>query len=208
MEPSSAAYAPSKIIYQGQGIPPPPEQKTNLLAKKFVEALLHGSTFPQELCKKAILKTIFLKQDPYWLKCFQDQLRLELEHLATLVPQSESEAIVWNAFLGNILAILPFTYPLNDSMIKIPYLHDGHCELIDYKIEVLYLQDHTFLTPMTALGLTPISHHSARPLITFIGTTYPAGSGFLASVLTDFHPYNSVGEHTFKCAKPVLDKWF
>jgi hypothetical protein len=196
-----------KTLYEGPGIPPPPSKEKDSLITKFANHIFHGGKFSLDLVQKDIIKAIFVKLDPCLLQLFQDQLQLELEHLATMPPKNDSERLVWNAFLGNILSILPFSYPQNNQRMTIPCLKEGLCERVEYKIEVLLLEEPDVPSPMTALGLTPTHDKTAKPFLSFLGTTYPAGSGFLASIMTDFHPNRSVGEHTYRYAKPIIDSW-
>ena len=195
-------------IYQGPGIAPSRDTKADALTHNFAAAILHGSHFQIQLLQKHIVKAILLQPNPLLLDQFRNLLQKELEHLFTYTPKNENDFIVWNAFLGNLLAILPFTYPREDQLINIPIYKDGKCDLVEYKIEIMQLQEPEDYTPLTALGLTSTQDPSARPILSFLGTTYPAGSGFLASILTDFRPRHSVGEYTYKNAKPMLDQWF
>ncbi len=197
----------SHIVYQGPGISSP-HTASNTLTQNFARAILHGGKFQAQLLQSHAIKTILLKPNPTLLQEFRQQLQLECEHLAAHPPQNESEAILWQAYLGNLIAILPFTYPSNGELIKIPVYKDGICSLIEYQIHVMQLHESEDYTSLTALGLTPTQESNGRPILSYLGTTYPAGNGFLASIFSDFTPQCCVGESTYLRAKNVLEDWF
>ncbi len=197
-----------KTLYTGPGIPPPPIQNRDSLIVKLTHFIFHGGKLSLDLLQKRLMKAIFIEPDSSLLRDFQNQLQVELEFLASLPTTNESELLIWKIFLGNVLSILPFSYPTNGQLIKIPILIDHQCEMVEYQIEVLLLDEPDALSPLIALGLTPTHQQtSAHPILSYLGTTYPTGSGFLASIMTDFHPKYSVGEYTYLCAKPIIDSW-
>ena len=195
-------------VYQGNGIPScPPPPSIDPLISELANAIFHGRKFSPDLFQMRCFKAVFVHQDTELLKQFQNILQAELENLAACLPKNDSEAFVWSAFLGNILAILPFSYPQDNQRIHIPFLQDGICEMVEYKITTLPLEEPDAPSPMISLGLTPTSHKTANPILSFIGTTYPVGSGFLASLMTDFCPNKSVGEHAYESSKAIIDAW-
>jgi len=46
------------------------------------------------------------------------------------------------------------------------------------------------------------------PLLTFLGTTYPTGSGCVATLLADFTPGHSVGLAPYLQGKKGITEWF
>lgn len=197
-----------ELIYHGEGINAP-EQKSHSdqMVQKLVQALLHGGAFSPRMIEERAAKAIFILHDKELMQQFQQELQLELNHLATHPPKNEKEEIVWRGFLGNILALLPFCYPSDGDIINIPVLENGRCRQVAYDIEVIHLTYTEHCSPMIALGMTSKKDATAPPILSFIGTTIPSGSGFTATLLADFTPANSVGEIIYKRNEKKIKAW-
>ncbi len=200
----------AKIIYHGPGIKAPPVAalpKSNPTVSMVIQALLHGGQFVGNALETEVAKAIFIAKDHNLLKTFRQELQCELDNLIAQPPQNKAEELVWRAFLGNVIALLPFTYPSEDEIFSIPILENGLCRRVDYKIHVMPLTVTNLSSPMIALGLTPQNDEKAPPYLTYIGTTYPAGDGYAGTLLADFAPAYSVGEAVYKRNHAQIDAW-
>lgn len=197
-----------ELVYHGAGIKPPDQRgKSDQAVQQLVQALLHGGHFSPKMIEERTAKAIFVLHDQDLMKQFQQELQIELEHLASHPPKNEKEEILWRGFLGNILALLPFSYPSSGDIIRIPVLEQGVCRLVAYDIEVIPLTYTAHCSPMIALGMTSKQDANAPSILSFIGTTIPSGSGFAATLLADFTPANSVGEIIYKRNEETITTW-
>lgn len=196
------------LIYHGKGIPQPTSQlSTDKTIQKLVQALLHGGDFSPFTIEERAAKAILIKHDKELMKQFQQELQREMDSLYASPPSNEQEEIVWRAFLGNIIALLPYSYPSTGDTFKIPILDKGQCRQVEYQADVVPLFYSVLSSPMTAIGLTSKTDPKAPPILSFIGTTFPAGSGFVATLLADFTPGHSVGEIVYERNKKKIDEW-
>lgn len=201
----------NQLVYHGCGIKSPiipPHCIIDKHVQKIVHALMHGGHLSKDLLQKKLLKAIFVNKDSHLLEHFRMALQHELDSLASSPPKNAKEEVMWRAFLGNVVALLPFTYPKANDTITIPILENGTCRPIEYNIEILPLPYPGVASPMTALGLMPANDDKkAPPLLSFIGTTYPAGDGHIATLLADFTPNHSVGELVYNNNKTTIEGW-
>ena len=200
------------IIYRGTGVSETPSQaKTEI--EMIVNWILHGNSIDLSRISKKTLDAIFTKKDETLLKEFRDLLQKELSDLHNKLPKTKEEAFLWRAFLGNIVSFLPYTYPKNTAEFQIPFLTENsngyNVSLITYNIEVLKLTVDLQLSPTEALGLTPknLDDTTSPHFLVFLGTTFPAGEGFLSTLLADFTPGYSVGERAYDDNKQIIDLW-
>lgn len=201
----------SQLIYHGSGIATPtkePLKATDKAIFQSVRAILHGGPLSLDLIDMRILKAVLIGKDNEFLNDFRQELQLELKQVAENPPQNSQEEVLWRAFLGNVLALLPYTYPENGQKIQVPILDDeGICRLVDYEIEVIPLTPKEQATPLIALGLTS-THENSPSILSYSGTTYPAGDGFIASIFADFTPGKSVGDRPYQQGQKNLNAWF
>lgn len=200
----------SQLVFHGAGIAAPAEQPllaTDKAIFQSVRAILHGGPLSLDLIDMRILKAVLIGKDTGFLNDFRQELQVELQQIAENPPQNGQEEVLWRAFLGNVLALLPYTYPENGQKIKVPILSDeGTCRLVDYEIEVIPLTPKEQATPLIALGLMP-THEKTPPILSYSGTTYPAGDGFIASIFADFTPGKSVGDRPYRQGQNNLNSW-
>lgn len=193
------------LIYHGKGIPAPEPPSTGTV-HKLVQSLLHGKKFSFLLIEERTVKAIFISHNKELMQEFQHELQLELDNLALHPPQNSREEIVWRAFLGNVIALLPYAYPSTDDIFTIPVLENGICRKVNYHTEVLPLSFNRHSSPMTALGFTS-KDPTAPSILSFTGTTYPAGKGFVTTLLADFTPGHSVGGIIYKRNRKQIEHW-
>ena len=195
-----------RLVYHGKGIESSAQPGTGSPVQKLVQNLLHGSPFSEELINPRTLKAILVKKDPELLQEFKAELQRELEHLLTQLPKTKQQEIVWKTFLGNVLGFLPFTYPSSGDTLKIPVLENGSCRLVEYTLEVIPLEFNKLSTPMPLIAMTA-KGEEAPPILAFMGTTYPSGDGFAATLQSDFSPGYSVGELAYEINQKKIAAW-
>lgn len=195
-----------ELIYHGPGVPSP-KYKTDTAVQELVQALLHGGRLSHKMLEQQTAKAIFIKHDPELMKQFLEELQQELHCLAENPPKGEKEEFVWRAFLGNVLALLPYTYPADGTTLVLPILKDGVCRKVEYTVEEIPLTLTDMATPMILLGLTPKKGQKAPSILSFMGTTFPAGSGFATTLLADFTPGHSVGEAIYRRNQKAISSW-
>lgn len=147
------------------------------------------------------------EKDPFVLA----QFRAELFAAAKRSAESDLDEFVKETYVKNILSLLPFTYPEKGEEFTIPQKIEGRWVDVTYKVdEIIEMSPWWFSSPLPALSLTPMDNPKAMPILAFIGTTYPAGSGFVATLLADCTPFLSVGHAPYlwgrKSLKDYLEK--
>jgi len=200
------------LIYHGKGISRLTQStkslsKVETSVKKIVQALLHGQAVGRDVFNKELMQSVFVSMDPNFSSCFRQELQEALFYLAKQLPENPQQEVMWRGFLGNILSLISYSYPEEGQEIIVPFLEDSKCALVSYKVSVLNLTSELLASPIKALGLTPQNDKKAPPILSFIGTTYPAGDGFAATLFSDFSPGYSVGELAFKQGKKTIARW-
>lgn len=195
------------IIYHGEGVRTS-EGEANTPIQHLVQVLLHGARLSRKIFSPRLVKAIFIKHDRELMREFRQELQKELDSLAENPPQNDKQEIIWRAFLGNIIAILPYTYPDPGHVFAIPVLVDGVCHKVAYHTEIIPLTYYSNISsPMIALGLTPQEETHIPSIFVYLGTTYPTGSGFAASLLANFTPGHSIGEAVYHNNRQKIEDW-
>lgn len=197
----------TRLVYHGKGMPSAVKDNSGTPIERLVQTLVHGKPFPKELLDLRTMRAFLIKQDPALLNEFKGALQRELDHLAAQVPTNPSEELAWRTFLGNLLGFIPFAYPSAGETLRIPVLENGVCNLVEYELEVIPLEFNKLSTPMPAIAMTPKDRPDAPPVLVFMGTTYPAGDGFAASLQSDFTPDYSVGELAYEINHRKIAAW-
>jgi hypothetical protein len=204
----------SKIAYNGAGMHfldiPNHINDENKAVQEMIQALFHGQPFPKSLLKKKYLKTVLLNPDPAILKDFFKSLQFELDYLAAHPPKTPEEKILWNAFRGNVIALLPFSYPNPkiEKEVRIPVLIGEECVSVTYGIEKILLSLTSLSSPMNALDLSPKDNEKAPPILCYMGTTYPGAEGFFTTLMADTYPGQHIGTSIYKGNKKAISEWF
>lgn len=199
-----------KSIYHGPGIPAPtaPKSDADKVVQDVIQSMLHcGSVSTKDILTRKTLKAILVKNDPEMMRHFRIELQRELDSLAQNLPTNPKEEVMWRAFLGSTLSLLPFAYPTNADTMTIPILKDGECKHTEFKIEVIPLHSSNGPSPMHALGLTPKNGETEPNLLIYLGTTFPGGDGFVTTLFADFTPGRSVGENEYDFNHDKIDDW-
>ena len=87
--------------------------------------------------------------------------------------------------------------------------------MVDYKVVPIELTPTTGFNQLFindedrvfAYGLEPISHPTAKPHLIFMGTTYPAGQGYVTQVNTDLEAFETVGKKLYRTGHKRIEAW-
>ncbi len=152
------------------------------------------------------IKGILLRKDPKLLGEMKEEFRLALYSCAGQLPVvGAPEEILFQAFVSNIVALLPYCYPEAGDQFLIPQKIEGVWKSIPYTVDHRFkLSPYWLSSPIAAYGLIS---PEGPPLMTFLGTTFPAGEGFLATLLSDFTPLMSVGHAPYLYGKIEIGEW-
>jgi hypothetical protein len=143
-----------------------------------------------------VFQAVFIKRDPDLLRgmrqAFQEGFDSIYDELnkknLTHTQQRQAEF-----FLSNCLSLLPFADISSHRTFNIPQNIAGCWTLVSYRVvpieltptsgvEKVFLHDRD---RVFAYGLEPINHPQAEPHLIFMGTTYPAGQGFMTQLCAD-----------------------
>lgn len=150
------------------------------------------------------LKGIFLEKDLKILRGMEGELASILQYACLRMPTPQEETL-FKAFVGNILALIPYSYPEEGTLFTIPQKINGRWEAVEYQLEKrLELTPTFFSSPIVAY---PLVAKNGPPLLTFLGTTYPAADGFIATLLADCTPFFSVGRAPYLWGKAKIAEW-
>lgn len=193
------------MIYHGKGIEvegkgPDPQ------VHEIFQFLLGQGTPSKEWLNAKNAKGILLRKDPELLKAMREEFRVVLQSCGEHFPApGTKEETLYKTFIGNLIALLPYAYPEVGEVFTIPQIINGEWKNVHYTVDRKFeLSPKWFSSPMTAYGLTA---EDGPPLITFLGTTFPAGEGYLATLLSDVTPFMSVGHAPYLYAKTQIEDW-
>lgn len=192
----------------------------SIIARNALRFLMMGwpSDSWKQLFSWRVFKAVFVHRDPNLLK----ELRLAFQqgfeflfnqlHNQKLDPCQKEQA---QLYLSNCLSLLPYSDLNPYESIKIPQNINDEWVLVEY--EVIPIE----LTPKAgfksyfiedtdrvfAYALEPISNRQAESHLIFMGTTYPAGQGFIPQIKTDFKGFETVGESLYTSGRERIKKW-
>ena len=193
------------------------------------------------LASKKILKAIFLEKDPEMLKAFCSALQKVLDEGFQNFQNGNVREEIFNIFVQNAVAFLPFSYPEEGETFCIPAKVNGEWKRVEYRVEkrieltedknsprlpkllteaitarlpsllsraitymiTTFVRD-LFSSHMPAFKL--VNDEGALPYLVFLGTTYPGGDGFLATILSDLTPGFSPGGIAIRLGEENLRK--
>lgn len=211
-------FFPSAEFESVEGIDP--LTKNSILARNGLRLLMMGwrADSWQLMLSWPIIKAVMLQRDPAILRelrlAFQqgfEHLFAQLHHQTLNQEQSEQAQL----YLSNCLSLLPLADLTPYESIKLPQCIDSQWMLVEYHvvpielthqtgIRRLFLQDHD---RVFAYGLEPIVNHQAKPHLIFMGTTYPAGQGFVPQINTDLKGFETVGESLYRSGRSRIKEW-
>jgi hypothetical protein len=193
------------VLYHGPGIDwkgTENPQNGQRLVDEIVKYLFGRGSPSFDWVNAETVKGVFLRKDPVLLKKMEESLR---SALLTDLPQDSKEETVFKAFIGNVIALLPFCYPEEGREFVIPQKVDGIWKRASYTIDKKFELTPRWLgSPIVAYGMTSTD---APPVMTFLGTTYPAGDGFFATLFADFTPGFSIGHAPYLVSQEKIAEW-
>lgn len=188
--------------YSGEGIP---FESTNSEVGKIVSILFSrpAESATEGLISSRNIKNVFYETSPEFLTSFQKELQHAL--IYAFNNRESTNETLFTLFIHQTLSLLPFAYPKKGFEIQIPVNGEEGWELQTYTLDKRFELGNPFLlSPMPAYGL---KSENGPPMLIFMGTTYPAGEGFLGTLLSDFTPGHSVGSLPFHSAKEEIEIW-
>lgn len=168
-----------------------------------------------QLLSWSIFKAVFIQRDPELLKefrrAFQQGFKLLFEQLEGQEFNKEQHEQI-QLYLSNCLSHLPYSDLTPYESIKIPQFINEQWILVDYyvnPIELTETNNKTFKDHdrVFAYGLEPIINQKAKSHLIFMGTTYPAGQGFIPQITTDFEAFETVGSSLYLSGRKKVHDW-
>lgn len=197
----------------------PSDKQAPIIARNAVRFLMMGWTEQwTEFLTPTVVHAIFVARDWALLKelrnAFQQGFLELFEQLKEkeLTSHQKEQA---NLYLSNCLTLLPYGDLTPYESFKIPQCIDGHWELIDYQVIPIELTNRSgwrrfFIQDkdrVFAYGLEPINNEKAESHLIFMGTTYPAGQGFIPQINTDAKGLETVGETLYRTGRKKIHNW-
>ncbi len=187
------------------------KSKAQLDAENIVKLLCGGPLNLKAISARLII-AVLIRRDKKRMQALSQELQKVSQqvyrtHLCSdnINPNQEKLAEI---FLGNILALYPFTEPEPGSTLEIPQKIENKWQIVTYRVDVLPLTAPFLGAPVCALALSPNTRNGASPLLLFRGTPHPTASGSLLAMLSDIIPGLSVGEITYgTSARLRINQW-
>ncbi|MBI3508628.1 MAG: hypothetical protein HY069_03200 [Chlamydiia bacterium] len=152
-----------------------------------------------------IRQAILHRENRALLAHVREEFRAILAACALHLPKSEGEEKIFEAFVGNLIALIPYTYPEEGEAFDIPIQSEGTWKMARYCVDrKIALTPKWFSSPIVAYGLVA---QEGPPILSFIGTTFPAGEGHVATLLADFTPGLSVGHAPYLFGRDTISHW-
>ena len=198
----------------------PQSEQAPIIARNALRLLMMG--WPSESWKQLlswpVLKAILAYRDPVLLKEFRFAFQQGFELLFTqLLEQKlnaeQNEQV--QLYLSNCLSLLPYSDLTPYESIKIPQNINNEWVLVEYQVTPIELTPTTgfksyFIQDrdrVFAYGLEPMSHLDAQSHLIFMGTTYPAGQGFVPQIKTDLKGFETVGKSLYESGEERIKQW-
>jgi hypothetical protein len=190
-------------IYSGKGVEVLGESEDAEI-RAIVQYLLGRGEISRGWVNRRNLLAAFVKKDPALLSKVLVELRATLDCCGKKLPVNAEEEIAFQSLVGNIVALLPYCYPEKGQEINIPLKIDGVWKHLPYRVDKKFDLTPKRFSPIAAYGLVS---EEGPPLLSFLGTTYPAGDGYAATLFSDFTPGLSVGHAPFLFGKKEIGAW-
>jgi hypothetical protein len=192
----------STLVYLGEGIE---AVVSDSQVGEMVRYLLGRGTFSSDWVHWKNVRGVLFKKDPALLKEMREEFRSILKACANRHPKNAKEDLLLQTFIGNVIALLPYSYPEEGEGFIIPQKIDGQWKSCHYTVDRrIELMESQFASPLVHYGFVS---NEGPPLLSFLGTTYPAGDGFIASIFSSFVPGFSVGEVPYLLDKDNISCW-
>lgn len=165
-----------------------------------------------------VLYSFFIQRNPELLKEVRFAMQQGLFHIfdqlkGKIFNTEQTEQV--HLYLSNCMSMLPYGDLTPYESFKIPQCIDGQWELIEYQVIPIELTEtkgwRSYFTQehdrVFAYGLKPLLQKKAESHLIFMGTTYPAGQGFLTQVKTDSKGFESVGRSLYHSGRQRIHHW-
>lgn len=184
-----------------------------LIARNVLRILMMGwNDSWKELFTLTVAHAVFWQRNPLFLKemrhAFQEGfLEIFRQLKGQQLRETQSEQV--QLYLSNCLSLLPYSDLTPYESIRIPQYIDNQWMLVEYQIKPIELttgserdEDRVF-----AYGLEPLIEQRAESHLIFMGTTYPAGQGFLTQVNDDVRGFAAVGSFLYETGRQRIHAW-
>lgn len=193
-----------------------PGQRAGIIARNNLRLLMMGwSESWDQLITWDTLKSAFIEQNPEMLKEFRAAFQLGFEHiynqLKGLTLNKEQREQV-QLYLSNCFSHLPYADLSPYESITIPQYINNQWEFVEYFVNPIELTEENKLTDkendrVFAYGLEPIAHRNATPHLIFMGTTFPAGKGFVSQITSNFEAFETIGNSLYLSGRRRIHDW-
>jgi hypothetical protein len=196
-----------------------PSKQAPIIARNAARFLMMGWTESwTEFLTPSVLHAVFVKRDHELLR----ELRLAFQQgFFELFKQlkerdlTEEQKEQTHLYLSNCLTLLPYGDLTPYEEFKIPQYIDGKWEMVEYQVTPIELTETSgwqsvFLQDkdrVFAYGLEPLFNKNAESHLIFMGTTYPAGQGFVPQVNTDSKGFETVGKSLYRTGRNRVQQW-
>lgn len=188
-------------------------EQAPILARNLLRVLMMGWTASwKELLTFDVAHAVFIARNPLFLKemrcAFQEGFEEIFKQLdGQYLNEEQSEQV--QLYLSNCLSLLPYSDLTAYESIKVPQCIDGAWELVEYQVKPIELTngDERDADRVFAYGLDPLFQRKAESHFIFMGTTYPAGQGFLTQINTNAKGFESVGKSLYRTGRARIQEW-
>lgn len=197
----------------------PGQEYTLVTARNALRVLMMGWQNVDELMSKRVLYAVFVKRDHALLRAMRAAFQEGFDYLYTSqLKDSHFDELQLNQaqlYMSNCLCLLPFSDITPYESFNIPQYIDGRWTKVDYKVVPIELTATTGFNQLFindedrvfAYGLEPISSKDAESHLIFMGTTYPAGQGFLTQIITDSEAFETAGKQLYRTGHKKIKAW-
>lgn len=194
------------VQYQGRGIDTSSTPADNKIVHSMMQYMIGSGALSLSWAERKTIQAVLLTKDHKLQKAMGEELRAALKMCAENPPKPGSkEEPLFEAFIGHVIALIPYCYPHMGDTFIVPVKQEGEWVSFEYHVDrVIKLTSEKFSTPIPFFGLVS---EGAPPILTCMGTTYPAADGFIATVLADFTPGFSVGQSPYTEGQGQIRDW-
>lgn len=191
----------------------PEEDKPLVIARNALRFLMMGwSSSCTEFISWSMFNAIFIQRNQVLTKAlrlvFQEGFEHLFKQLSNLELNSNQHEQV-QLYLSNCLSLLPFADLTPYESISVPQFIENKWVLVEYYVSPIELTQNSIQDSdrVFAYGLTAINNPKAQSHLIFMGTTYPAGQGFVPQIDTDLNVFDNVGNSLYQTGRDTILKW-
>lgn len=191
--------------------------KDAIICRNLLRLLMMGwsKQWSELICWKTF-KAVFVQRDPHLLKNLRFAFQQGFDYLYQQLrdctfDEMQQEQI--QLYLSNCLSLLPYSDLTPYESITIPQYLNEQWTQVTYYVQPIELTRFPqmpgagFNERVYAYGLESITHVDASAHLIFMGTTYPAGQGYLPQINTDMEGYTSVGQTLYLNGRANILSW-